>query len=120
MGQQTPQEVTLANLGGGELMECATAELRKICENIADPNIKTDAKRKLQINIHIKPDEKGQTAIVAYEVKTSMPGPEPGKTMAYIAMAPGSSAISLFEVERHAPLFEEPAKTPLLPLTQAK
>lgn len=119
MGQQTPQEVTLANLAGGELLETATAELRKICENIADPNIKTDAKRKLAIVITIKPDEKGQTALVAYEVKTTMPGPDPGKTMAYIAAAPGSSAISLFEVERHAPLFPED-KSAVLPFPQAK
>ena len=36
-----------------------------------------------------------------------MPGQDAGKTVAYIAMAPGSSAISLFEVESQPPLFEE-------------
>ena len=96
-------------------MECVSVELRKICENIADPNIKTDAKRKLSISIEIKPDAKGQMAQIGYTIKSSMPGPEAGKTMAYIAMAPGSSAIGLFEVESHPPLFEEenPAIAPL-------
>lgn len=108
----TPNEMNLANLGGGALMECATAELRKICDNIADPNIKTDAKRKLQINIVIKPDPKGQMANISYEVKASMPGPDAGKTMAYIAFAPETKAISLFEVETHPPLFEEPKALP--------
>ena len=48
-------------------------------------------------------------------IKKAVPGPEAGKTMAYIAMAPGSSAIGLFEVESHPPLFEEenPAIAPL-------
>lgn len=103
-----PHEMTLANLGAGALMECATVELRKICDNIADPNIKTDAKRKLQINIVIKPDPKGQMAQITYEVKASMPGPDAGRTAAYIAFAPETKAISLFEVESHPPLFEEP------------
>lgn len=111
-----PNEMTLANLGSGALMECATAELRKICDNIADPNIKTDAKRKLQINIVIKPDAKGQMASIAYEVKSSVPGPDAGKTMAYIAFTPETKAISLFEVESHPSLFEE--QEPLAPIPQ--
>ena len=109
-----PPEMTLANLGSGALMECATAELRKICDNIADPNIKTDAKRKLQINIVIKPDLKGAMAQITYEVKSNMPGPDAGKTMAYIAFTPETRAISLFEVESHPSLFEE--ESPLVPV----
>jgi hypothetical protein len=93
----TPIEITLANLGNGDLMECAGAELRKICDNIV-----------------IKPDPKGQMAAITYDVKTSMPGPDAGKTMAYIAFAPESKAISLFEVEHQPPLFEE--ERPLTPL----
>ena len=110
-----PTEMNLSNLGNGALMECATHELRKICESIADPNIKTDAKRKLQINIVIKPDAKGQMAQISYEVKSTIPGPDAGKTMAYIAFTPEAKAISLFEVETHPPLFE-PEK-PLAPIT---
>ena len=115
----TPIEMSLANLGSGDLMECATHELRKICDNIADPNIKTDAKRKLQINLVIKPDAKGQMAQITYDVKTTMPGPEAGKTMAYIAFTPETRAISLFEVETHPALFEEePLLAPIPPLAR--
>lgn len=108
----TPVEMSLANLGNGGLMECAAHELRKICANIADPNIKTGVKRKLQINIVIKPDSKGQMAEITYDVKTTVPGPDAGKTMAYIAFTPETKAISLFEVESHPSLFEE--ETPLV------
>lgn len=107
-----PLEINLANLAGGALMECATAELRKICENIQDPNVKSDAKRKLQIVVVIEPDEKRQMAKVTYEVKSAIPGPDSGKTMAYIAMDPDSRAISLFEVEGHPSLFPEPEPVP--------
>lgn len=112
-----PIEITLANLAGGALMECTTAELRKICDNIADPNCKADAKRKLQITVQIEPDETRQMARVTYEVKSSIPGPDAGKTMAYIAMTPGAEkALSLFEVERHQPLFEEEPNPSVQPL----
>lgn len=117
----SPIEITLANLAGGSLMECASAELRKICENIADPNCKADAKRKLQITIQIEPDETRQLARVTYEVKSSIPGPDAGKTMAYIAMAPGGDkTLSLFEVERHQPLFPEEPNDAIQPLTPAR
>lgn len=117
------KEVTLANLGGGELMELATRELRKICENIADPNIKTDAVRKMAINISIKPDKKGQTAEITYGLKSSLPGPDSSKTTAYIAMAPGSEEISLFGMDiRQNELFaeqKEPTVTEIRPVADA-
>jgi len=69
----TPTEITLANLGNGALMECVGVELRKLCDNISDPNIKADAKRKLSISIEVKPDEKRQMAQITYSVKTSIP-----------------------------------------------
>ena len=113
----SPTEITLANLGNGDLLECASQELRKICENIADPNVKTDAKRKLTIAIEIKPDTKGQMASIVYNVKSSMPGPDAGKAMAYIAMSKGSNTITLFEVlqDPGVPLFqdEDPSVVPL-------
>ena len=119
----TPIEISLANLNGGDLMAVAAMELHKICENIADPNVKKDAKRKLQINIEIKPDAKGEMAQLTYNVKSTMPGPDAASTVAYIAVAPGSKSISLFEVESHPPLFEneEPVAgvTPLKPAREA-
>jgi len=104
-----PQELTLATLGGGDLAESVQLALRKIGENINDPNIKRDAKRKLTISIEIKPDAKAGMAAITYDVTTAMPGQEAGRTAAYISMVPGTNEISLFEVERHPPLFEEPA-----------
>ncbi|BDU72946.1 hypothetical protein [Mesoterricola silvestris] len=107
---QNPTEITLANLAGGALMECATLEFRKICANIQDPNTSAEAKRKLTIVVLIEPDAKRCSGRITYEVKSSIPGPDAGKTEAYIAFDPGSESYGLFEVERHPPLFkpEEP------------
>jgi hypothetical protein len=109
-----PVEMTLANLNGGALLEAATVELRKICDNIADPNFRSDTKRKLSINLTILPDAKGQQAQITYQMKTILPSPEAGKTMAYIAQDPSSRAIGLFEHEQHPPLF--PSEKSLLTL----
>jgi hypothetical protein len=103
-----PSELTLATLGGGDLAESVQLALRKIGENINDPNMKKDAKRKLTITIEIKPDSRAGMAAITYDVQTALPGQEAGRTAAYISIVPGTNEISLFEVERHPPLFEDP------------
>lgn len=112
----TPTEITLANLAGGALMETATAELRRICENIQDPNVKADSKRKLKIEILLEPDETRQMVRITYQVQAAIPGPDAGKTVALVAMDPNSNALTLFEAYQQQPLFppdEEPGIAPL-------
>jgi hypothetical protein len=113
MANNQPVEMTLANIGNGDLMEAATLELRKIGDNIANPNVKTDAKRKLTIDITIEPDGTGQLAKISYALKTTLPGPEAGKAVATIAMAPDSNVISFWQLERPLPFDEQPAALPL-------
>lgn len=108
------EKLTLANLGGGELMELVDREMKKLCDNIVDPNIKTEAVRAINISIKVKPDKKGQTADVRYAVKSALPGPDASTTTAYIAMAPGTTDITLFGMDiRQQDLFNE-KKEPLV------
>lgn len=93
-------EMTLDNLDGGALAELIQKELRNIGASIADPNFKASAKRKLSVSIEFAPDEKGQTCSITYSVKASLPGMESGKCMAFVAMKPGSKAITFFEPPR--------------------
>lgn len=103
-----PKKLDLSNIGGGELMAVTDREILKLCENIADPNIKTEAVRKITITIAVKPDKKGQTAEIKYAVKSSLPGPDASTTTAYIAMAPGTTDITLFGMDvRQQDLFGE-------------
>ncbi len=103
-----PVEMTLANIGHGDLMEAATLELRKIGADIANPNMKTDAKRKLSIEIVIEPDATGQLAKISYALKTTLPGPEAGKAVATISMVPEGKDISFFQIEQKLPYEETP------------
>jgi hypothetical protein len=105
-------KLTIANLGGGGLIEDFDRELRAVCENIADPNVKTDAVRTVTVIVKVKPDKKGQTAGVSFSVKSSLPGAEPGEQMAWIAMG-DDKELGLFQVDtRQNPLpFVEPTVT---------
>ena len=112
-----PNELTLTNIGGGGLAEDVSRELRRVCENIADPNVKTDAKRSIKIDLKIKPDSKGQTATVTYEVKTSMPGPNPGSSTAWIAMH--ENKLGLFQMDlrqNELPFNPDPVVSEIVPV----
>lgn len=102
-----PEKLTLDNLGGGELAAQVDRALVRICENIADPNVRTEAVRKMKIAIKVKPEKKGQMAQISYEVKTEIPGPDPGQTTAYIAMDSASKEINFYGVDvRQGDMFE--------------
>lgn len=109
------QELTLSNLAGGALIECVTAEMRRICENIQDPNCKAEAKRKLQISIVFEPDERRAMTGITYEVKATLVGPDAVKSMAYLTRVAGTDEFTLVEVESQPPLFEPDETQPQLP-----
>jgi len=105
-------EITLANLAGGALMETATDEMRRISENIMDPNVAASAKRKLTVEILFEPDDTRQMVKMTYQVKASMPGRECGKTVAIVNRDP-ETGLGLYEAFVAQPLEDlaEPLQT---------
>jgi hypothetical protein len=114
-----PKKLELANIGGGELAEIVERELSKICENIADPNVKAEGKRELTIKVAFRPDKKRQTAEVAYSVKNNMPGPDTSKTTAFIAMDGGELGLYGMDLNQQE-LFSdtEPLTSEIRPVSQ--
>jgi hypothetical protein len=102
-----PKKISLSNLGGGELTELVDRELSKICENIADPNVKAEAVRSLKIEVKVKPDKKRQTAELAYSVKSTMPGPDTSKSTVFIAMDKGELGLYGMDL-RQQEMFAQP------------
>ena len=107
MTAEAPIELTLATIAGGALSEQVTRELRKLCANILDPNTDAEAKRKLQINIVLKPNDKRNLVDISYDVKATLIGPETGSAVAFLAIDPTSDSeeAALYEVPTHKPLF---------------
>ncbi len=51
------QEVTLANLAGGAAIERFNVELKKVLENINNPNMETKKLRSISLKVKFKPTE---------------------------------------------------------------
>lgn len=66
------QEVTLANLTKGALLEQFDIELDKVIENIADPNTDTKKARKITVNITLKPNKSRTLVAVDAQVKATL------------------------------------------------
>ena len=124
----TPTELTLTTIAGGALHEQVTREIRKLCANILDPNTDAEAKRKLQITIVLKPNDKRNLVDITYDVKATTIGPEAGSAVAFLAIDPLSDTeeAALYEVPTHKPLFPPqgeqmtiPGIEPLAPARQA-
>jgi hypothetical protein len=91
--------LTLSTICGGMVEHIFNRELSRVCENIADPSVKTEAVRKVAVVVTIKPNPKGTVAEISYDVKTSMPGVQTEKTSAYLAMDGESKKLGLFDID---------------------
>lgn len=65
-------DLDLSSISSGGLQEKVDLELKKIFENIHDPNTKSTAKRKLTINIELVPDEKREVISMTSNVKSTL------------------------------------------------
>ncbi|WP_112181400.1 replication terminator protein [Paraliobacillus zengyii] len=64
--------VDLNTFANGALAEQFDYELKKVLENIGDPNTDPEKKRKLQVNLVLKADERRQLTDVVVEVKSTL------------------------------------------------
>jgi hypothetical protein len=63
------EELTLANLGNGGAIELFEEELKKILENILDPNTKAKAKRELTLKVTFVPNADRDSAEIEVECR---------------------------------------------------
>jgi len=64
--------ISLNELAGGALMERINIELERVAANIADPNTKATAVRKVTVTIALKPDENREVVQSVIDVKSSL------------------------------------------------
>ena len=66
------QNIKIDTFAGGVLKEKFDEELTRVLENIADPNTKEDAVRKISLDIKFKPDIKREDAFVEVNSRASL------------------------------------------------
>jgi hypothetical protein len=117
-------KLTIGNLAGGELAALIERAFMKIAENVADPNVPTEAVRKIKVLVKVKPDKKGQSAQITFNVNTELPGSEPGQAVAFIAMDQKTKEITLYSADvRQESLFaspQEPVMTEIKPVGEVR
>jgi hypothetical protein len=66
------QNIKIDTFAGGVLKEKFDQELTRVLENIADPNTKEDAIRKISLDIKFKPDTDREVALVEINSKATL------------------------------------------------
>lgn len=102
-----PERLELGSIAGGGVSEVFAHEMRRVLENIADPNTKATAKRSITVKIALKPNDARSLTEIEYDVKTSLPGVETKKSSAYIAMDKGELNLYPFDTRQNPLPFGE-------------
>jgi hypothetical protein len=64
--------ISIDTIAGGALVEKLNIELRKLAENVQDPNTKAETVRTVTVTLKIKPDETRQIGATEINVKSSL------------------------------------------------
>lgn len=65
-------QISIDTIAGGALAEKLNIELRKLAENVQDPNTKAEVVRTVTVTLKIKPDETRQLGATEINVKSSL------------------------------------------------
>ncbi len=85
--QITDKMVTLEGLGNGAAKELFEAELRRVVENVSDPNTPWKAKRAITLKITISPEGDERTAVgVAISCTSKVAAPTPYPTRLFVGI----------------------------------
>lgn len=104
--------VTIETIGGGALGELFETELRRILENIADPNTDSKSKRVMSIQIAFKPSRDRDVADVELKCSSKLAGINSVSSTLYMGRYQGK-LIAVENDPRQQALFDQQAPAPL-------
>lgn len=94
---------SLDELMDGALTERFNTELRKVLENVLDPNTDAKKKRQIQINIFITPNDRRDAAEFKIEVKSTVAAPVPAAQTVFLQMDEQTGAVTATEITNQVP-----------------
>jgi len=77
-------EMTLDNIGHGAALEFFERDLKKVLENIRDPNMNPATVRKITIEVSIKPNADLETAGVQVKSKATLAQLKPAESAVFL------------------------------------
>lgn len=109
----TQETVSLATLARGGAIERFDDELRRVIENIMDPNTGSGA-RSVTLKVVLKPAADKASSTVAISCSSKVQGAEPVGTMMFLGRAQGKAVAMEHNPEQMAMTFA--AQTPVVAL----
>ena len=94
-------KLSLTKLGGGVVEEILAEELKKVLQNIGDPNTKANIPRTIELKIKFKPSDDRSISSITCEVKSKLAPGRPFETMAVLST--DGENISAFENDMRQP-----------------
>lgn len=104
--KQSEGELSICNIGNGAMMEMGDEGLKKVMENIVDPNTVAKAKRYLIIKVTIQPSS--DRTMLAYDVDVScrLAGMAPLSGTADVQVSAGGRGVIAKARNQQLPLFD--------------
>jgi len=93
----------LDELMDGALTERFNTELKRVLENVFDPNTDTKKKRGISINITIAPNERRDAAEFKVEVKSVLAPPVPNAQTVFLSMDDKTGTVTATEITNQTP-----------------
>ncbi|WP_263418701.1 hypothetical protein [Terriglobus albidus] len=84
-----PDRLTLSNIADGALYELLDRELKRVAENINDPNTSEKQKRRITVNLEFAPYPDRTGAAVSTSIKSTLAGVKAVESTMYIAKKNG-------------------------------
>ena len=75
----------ILEMARGAFLERADYEMKRVVENILDPNTKATAKRKITMTLTLTPDDRRENLTTSFEAKSMLAPTSPVVTALYVA-----------------------------------
>lgn len=91
------EEVSLEAICRGDAINQIDHQLRRVVENIRDPNTDAQAARKITLTVTFRPDANRSGAEITFKVETKFAGDMPGSDRIVISPSSGIGYVSSME-----------------------
>lgn len=86
--------LTATNINNGRLVQHIDEQIKRIVEDIADPNTVPTAKREINVKISFAPSKSRREAKVEYQVTSKLAAPEKEDSYIYVGKVGGRAVAS--------------------------
>ena len=97
------QAKSILEMARGAFLERADYEMKKVIENILDPNTSAIAKRKMTITMTLVPDDDRKNIITQVDVKSALASTNPIRTTLYVAGESSDGVPQILEMTPQVP-----------------